>query len=83
MPNLTKEVNRYDYEALLDLLEAVTGYKGNTVVEGSLKVISRADDEIVAEFQTFDPVPFAADPASRYQDHTVHLHAAEELEETP
>lgn len=76
-----KKVNRWDWDAMLDLFEAVTGYKPNQVVEGSLRVISRSDDEVVAEFQTFDPVPFSVDPESRYKDHVVHLHAAEKFEE--
>lgn len=38
MPTFKKEVDRYDYEALLELLEAVTGISIEKIVQGSLGV---------------------------------------------
>lgn len=38
MATLHKEVDRYDYKALLELLEAVTGISSDKIVKGSLAV---------------------------------------------
>lgn len=81
MPDVYKEVPKCEWDSMLDLFEAVTGYRRNSVVAGSLRILNREDD-VVAEFKTFEPTRFAPDPKLRYKDHTIRLHTGQELKET-
>ncbi|MCD1286510.1 MULTISPECIES: hypothetical protein [unclassified Brevibacterium] len=57
MATITKrDVDSVDYQALLDLFNAVTGINPNTVLEGSLEIhgVPDGDSPVAIVFQTIE-----------------------------
>lgn len=80
MPEIHRKVNRYDYAALTELLEAVTGYAPHSIIGGTISILTMplgGERTRVIRFETITPGrrgnrtqhAYRLAPAMKLEDH--------------
>lgn len=82
MPKLIQEVDKHDYQALLDLLEAVTGTSIARIVSGSLRVTDADPKLNDLPVIRFDAVT-APHRDNTKTTHVFEIRPGEKIEEAP